>query len=140
MQSLCSALSHIRWHSPMARVHTACRGRLWADSVWNGSLPLPECIRHAIAGSHFQAMKLTALLRLCSLPWHACIVVLICRFAMEEAVFALVRIFQRFTLQLSPAHHMQPLEANSSITLAPVGGVWVTAHARSQPEIPSTTT
>lgn len=61
---------------------------------------------------------------------------------MEEAVLALVRLFQRFTLQLSRAHHTQPLEANNSITLAPVGGVWVTVHARTQltqPQMPQIT-
>ena len=54
-----------------------------------------------------------------------------CRFAMEEAVFALVRLFQRYTFRLSAEHHKGgPVLTMDSITLAPEAGIWVHVQPR----------
>lgn len=54
------------------------------------------------------------------------------KFALEEAVIALVQLFRTLTFKLDPKRHPVPgqLELQSGITLAPKGGVWVTSHAR----------
>lgn len=53
-----------------------------------------------------------------------------CRFAMEEAVFALARLFQRYTFSLSAEHHKNPVITRANITLPPRDGIWVKVHPR----------
>lgn len=52
------------------------------------------------------------------------------RFAMEEAVFALARLFQRYTFSLSAEHHKNPVITRANITLPPRDGIWVKVHPR----------
>ena len=50
---------------------------------------------------------------------------------MEEAVFALVRMFQAYTFQLAPSHHTSPARARTGPTLGAEGGIWLTVKPRS---------
>lgn len=50
---------------------------------------------------------------------------------MQEATFALVRIFQRYTFSLDPTHHPGPtLDVRTAITLSPANGVWLRVAKR----------
>ena len=50
---------------------------------------------------------------------------------MEEAVFALVRLFQKCTFRLSSEHHKGgPVLTKDSITLPPEAGIWVHVQPR----------
>ncbi|KAL4451808.1 hypothetical protein ABPG75_007470 [Micractinium tetrahymenae] len=51
------------------------------------------------------------------------------KFALREMQVALIRLYQRYTFRLAAAQQ-QPLPLRAGITLAPAGGVWVTAHRR----------
>ncbi|EFN55197.1 hypothetical protein CHLNCDRAFT_134405 [Chlorella variabilis] len=52
------------------------------------------------------------------------------RFALEEGVLCLARIFQRFELRLDAERHTGPLDLRSSVTLAPPKGIWLKVHGR----------
>lgn len=52
------------------------------------------------------------------------------KFAVQEMQTALIRLYQRYTFRLA-FDQKQPLPLRAGITLSPVGGVRVTAHARS---------
>ncbi|KAI7837525.1 hypothetical protein COHA_008661 [Chlorella ohadii] len=52
------------------------------------------------------------------------------KFALQEMLISLVRIYQRWTFQLAP-RQARPLPLRMGITLAPKDGLWVTAHPRS---------
>jgi len=53
------------------------------------------------------------------------------RFAMEEGVIMLVRLYQRYLFRLSETHHPGGvMNLRSSLTIAPKGGLWVKAVAR----------
>ncbi|GBF96779.1 cytochrome P450 [Raphidocelis subcapitata] len=56
------------------------------------------------------------------------------RFAMQEAVLALVRLFQAYTFELSPGQ--VPLKLRQGLTLSPAEGVWVTPVARGAADVP----
>jgi len=52
-----------------------------------------------------------------------------CCFVVEEAIIALVRLYQQFTLELSENCH-EPLDIKMGITMAPRGGVPVYVRQR----------
>ncbi|KAL4858882.1 Cytochrome P450 3A12 [Chlorella vulgaris] len=54
------------------------------------------------------------------------------RFAMEEGVLCLARIFQRFEIRLDTERHQRPLDLRSSVTLNPEGGIWIRVTERKQ--------
>jgi thromboxane-A synthase len=51
------------------------------------------------------------------------------KFALQEMMISLVRIYQRWTFKLAP-RQSQPLPLRMGITLAPKDGLWVTPHPR----------
>ena len=66
-------------------------------------------------------------------PWRALLQCIGYRLAMEEAVMALVRLFQRFTFELDAERHPAPhtLKLQSAVTLSPIGGIWLKPKPRS---------
>ncbi|KAL4419504.1 hypothetical protein ABPG77_002290 [Micractinium sp. CCAP 211/92] len=52
------------------------------------------------------------------------------KFALQEMQVALIRLYQRCVFRLA-ARQQHPLPLRAGITLAPAGGLWVTAHERS---------
>lgn len=50
--------------------------------------------------------------------------------AVEEAIIALVRLYQDYTFQLSDKLLSAPLEVKQSLTMSPKGGVPVTVQRR----------
>lgn len=50
------------------------------------------------------------------------------KFALQEAKIALVRLYQRYTFELTPGQI--PLKVQQNLTLSPKGGVYVRVHER----------
>lgn len=56
---------------------------------------------------------------------------------MEEAIIALVRLYQKYTFKLSEKLLTSPLEVKQGITMSPKGGVPVTVVQRNSSKAPA---
>ncbi|KAL4428351.1 hypothetical protein ABPG75_002440 [Micractinium tetrahymenae] len=52
------------------------------------------------------------------------------RFALEEGVLCLARLLRRFELRLDPQRHSGPLDLRTSVTMVPLGGIWLRVSSR----------